>query len=422
VPHRILYASETAQVSGAEIVLLNLIESLDRTLFEPRALCAPGGPMPRRLAALGVPVATMRFPWLRRAVRSALLEWPRLPSFSRWLAAYLRDQRIDILHTNSWGAQLACADGALAAGVVTVWHMHAILKRRWPNGWVMRRAARSADRIICVSRAVARELDAFGVPPDKLVVIHNGLDLEGRFRPRPATGLLHAQFGLPPGARLVGMIGQLAPWKGQHVFLRAAAIAAKAQPDAVFLIVGDPLFGDTRYQARLIALARAGGIEEKVVFTGRRDDMPEVLAELDLVVHASVLPDPLPTVLIEAGAAGKPVVATAVGGVSEIVNDGRSGLLVPPGDADAMAAAIDRLLSNHDAAASMGRAARRIVEQRFTVERFASRVQELYRDLLSAPIAGPAPNVSDASSSARDADAARTAPSPSGGDSDEDPV
>jgi glycosyltransferase involved in cell wall biosynthesis len=400
---------------------LNLIDSLDRTLFEPRALCAPGGPMPRRLAALGVPVDTMHFPWLRRAFRSALLEWPRLPAFSRWLAAYLRNQQIDILHTNSWGAQLACADAAAAAGVVTVWHMHGILKRRWPNAWIMRRAARSADRIICVSRAVARGLDAFGVPPGKLVVIRNGLDLQARFRPRPATGLLHVQFGLPPGARLVGMIGQLAPWKGQHVFLRAASIAAKTQPAAVFLVIGEPLFGDTRYQARLIRLARAGAIEEKVVFTGRRDDMPEVLAELDLVVHASVLPDPLPTVLIEAAAAGKPVVATAVGGVSEIVNDGRSGLLVPPGDADAMAAAIDRLLSNHDAAAAMGHAARRIVEQRFTVARFAGRVQELYGELLGAPIGQPAHRVEDAGET-RAPDAPETASTPSGGDSDEYPV
>jgi glycosyltransferase involved in cell wall biosynthesis len=422
MPHRILYACETAQISGAEIVLLNLIGSLDRTLFEPRALSAPGGPMPRRLAALGVPVETIRFPWLRGAPRSALLEWPRLPSFSRRLQAYLRDRQVDILHTNSWGAQLTCADAALAAGVVTVWHMHAILKHRWPNAWVMRRAARSADRIICVSRAVARELEAFGVPPHKLVVIHNGLDLAGRFRPRSATGLLRAQFGLPLNARLVGMIGQLALWKGQHIFLHAAAIAAKSQPDAVFLIIGEPLFGDTGYQARLIGLARAGGIEGRVIFAGRRDDMPEVLAELDLVVHASVLPDSLPTVLIEAGAAGKPVVATAAGGVPEIVNDGGSGLLVPPGDADAMAAAIDRLLSNRDAAAAMGEAARRIVEQRFTIERFAGRIQELYRELLNAPVAGPAPNANNTSSSTRDGHAAGTASRPSSGDSGEDPV
>lgn len=386
MPHRILYACETAQVSGAEIVLLGLIGSLDRSLYEPRAVCPPGGAMAQRLADVNAPTETMRFPRLRRTPRSLVLELPRLRAFSRRLQTCLRERQVDILHTNSWGAQLACANAALASGVTTVWHMHAIFRRRWPNGWALRLAAHGADRIVCVSRAVAAELKAWGIPPEKLAVIYNGIDPGGRFQPRPSTGLLHAQFGLPASARLVGIVGQLAQWKGQHVFLRAAAMVAQAQPEVVFIIVGAPLFRDAGYQARLTRLAHGGGIADRVIFTGRRDDVAEVMAELELVVHASVLPDPLPTVLLEAGAAGKPVVATACGGVPEIVDDGRTGLLVTPGDAEAMAAAMDRLLSNVVAAAAMGRAARRLIEQRFTLERFARQIQELYDELLRAPI------------------------------------
>jgi glycosyltransferase involved in cell wall biosynthesis len=386
MPHRILYASESAQISGAEIVLLSLIGSLDRALYEPRALCPPGGAMAPRLAAIGAPVETMRFPRLRRTPRS-LLELPRLRAFSRRLQAHLRERPVDILHANSWGAQLACASAALAAGATTVWHMHSIFRRRWPNGWALRLAAHSADRIVCVSRAVAADLESHGIPADKLAVICNGIDPNARFQPRAPTRMLHAQFGLPASARLVGIVGQLAQWKGQHVFLNAAAIVARAQPAAVFVVVGAPLFGDAAYQARLAGLARAEGIADRVIFTGRRDDVAEIMTELELVVHASVLPDPLPTVLLEAGAAAKPVVATSCGGVPEIVDDGRTGLLVAPGDAEAMAAAMDRLLSNTAAAAAMGQAARRLVAQRFTLERFARQVQELYDELLRAPIA-----------------------------------
>lgn len=384
--HRVLYACETAQVSGAEIVLLNLLSAVDRSLYEPFAICPPDGPLPERLAAIGVPSQSARVPRVRRTVRSAMQELPRLASFSRWLHGYLRDHQIGLVHCNSFGAQLACGAAAVECGIPAVWHMHDILKRRWSNGWLLRRTARAADRVICVSHAVARELESWNIPPQKLATVYNGLDLAGRFRPRPATGRLHAQFGLPSRARLVGIVGQLTPWKGQHVFLRAAGLLHGDRPEAVFVIVGAPLFGDHRYQEQLNTIAREMGIEGSVVFAGRRDDIPEVLAELEIVVHASILPDPLPTVLLEAGACAKPVVATACGGVPEIVDDGETGLLVPPGDSEAMSAALDRLLADHERAAAIGEAARRLVEQRFGLDGFARGVERIYREVLGEPV------------------------------------
>jgi len=386
VAHRVLYACETAQVSGAETVLLNLLSAIDRSAFEPFAICPPDGPLPERLAAIGVPVQAAHVPRLRRTVRSATRELPRLPSFLRWLRGYLRDHRIDLVHCNSFGAELACAAAAVEHGIPTVWHMHDILKRRWSNGWLLRRTARAADRVICVSHAVARELESWSIPSQKLTTVYNGLDLAGRFQPRPATGRLHAQFGLPSRARLVGIVGQLTPWKGQHVFLRAAGLLHGDRREAVFVIVGAPLFGDRRYQEQLNTIARETGIEGNVVFAGRRDDIPEVLAELEIVVHASILPDPLPTVLLEAGACAKPVVATACGGVPEIVDDGETGLLVPPGDTEAMSAALDRLLADRERAAAIGEAARRLIEQRFGLEGFARGVEQVYGEVLGEPV------------------------------------
>jgi len=387
LPHRVLYACETAQISGAEIVLLNLIGSINRSLYEPRALCPPGGPLRPRLADLAVPAQVIRFPRLRRTLRSAALELPRLRGFSRRLRTYLRQQQIDIVHANSWGAHIACASAAVECGAITVWHMHSIFRRRWPNGWALRAAARSADRIICVSHAVARELEAWGIPAAKLTVICNGLDLDERFQPRPPTGLLHSQYGLPADAQLVATIGQLTPGKGQDLFIRAAASIAAAHPRAVFLVVGAPLFGDQRWPRHLQRLAQQLGIQDRVMFTGTRDDMPRVLAEVRFVVHASVAADSLPTVLMEAGAMAKPAIATVSGGAPEIIEDHRTGLLVPPGDAEAMAAAMDRLLSDAETAAAMGAAARRVIEQRFTIGQYVRQVEELYRELLLAPVA-----------------------------------
>jgi glycosyltransferase involved in cell wall biosynthesis len=384
---RVLFACETGQISGAETVLLTLLAAVDRAAYEPRAVCPPNGPLAQRLAASGVPVDCVHVPRLRRNLRSLVRELPRLPRFSRWLRAYLRDQQIELVHCNSFGAQLACAGAAVDCGIPTVWHMHDILKRRRSNGWLLRRTARSADRIICVSEAVARELEAWDIPPHKLQVIYNGLDLETHFQPRAASGLLRAQFGLPPRTRLVGIIGQLAPWKGQHVFLRAAGLLNKDRPDVAFVIVGAPLFGGRRYQERLERIAREAGIEGSVIFAGRRDDIPQVLAELEILVHASVLPDPLPTVLLEAGACAKPVVAAACGGVAEIVADGQTGLLVPPGDAEAMSAALDRLLADREAATAMGIAARHRVQRRFSIDGFVRGVEQVYREVLGRPAA-----------------------------------
>jgi glycosyltransferase involved in cell wall biosynthesis len=388
VAHRVLFVCETAQISGAEVVLLNLLSALDRSLYEPHAICGPEGPLAERLAALGVAVTQLRVPRPRRTLRSALRELPRLPGFSRRLGALLRERDIDLLHANSLGAHLACSRAAAECGIPAIWHMHDILRRRWPNGAILRRAAAAADRIICVSRAVADELERWRLPVTKLTVIHNGLDPQGRFRPRAATGFLHAQFGLPAHAQLAAIIGQVTPWKGQHVFLRAAGTIGRERPQAVFLVVGAPLFGGDGYRRRLERIARAAGIADRVVFTGRRSDVPEIMTEVEVVVHASVLPDSLPTVLLEAAASAKPVVATSGGGVAEIVVDGRTGLLVPPGDAEAMAAAIERLLDDPARAQAMGAAARTRAQAMFSLDDQVRKVQALYEEIL-----GPGPSV-----------------------------
>jgi glycosyltransferase involved in cell wall biosynthesis len=379
---RVLYINHVSQIGGAEVSLLALLGALDRAEFDPVALCPPRGELPARLAQIGVPVHPAWPPRARRGIAAAARQLVRGPLFSRWLNERLREWEIDLVHTNSFSAQLAAGAAAQEAGLPVVWHMHSILKRRWPNGVALRRAGHNADRVICVSRAVARELEAWGIPASKLTVIYNGLDLVECFRPQPPTRLLHTQYGLPADAQLVAIIGQVTPGKGQDVFIRAAASIAADHPRAVFLIVGAPLFGDQRWPRSLQRLAAELGLGDRVIFTGVRHDIPRVLAEVEFMVHASVAADSLPSVLIEAGAMAKPAIATMSGGAPEIIEDRRSGLLVPAGDAEAMAAAMDRLLSDAETAAAMGAAARSRIGRMFTIEENVRKVQQLYRAVL----------------------------------------
>jgi glycosyltransferase involved in cell wall biosynthesis len=178
------------------------------------------------------------------------------------------------------------------------------------------------------------------------------------------------------------LVGRISPWKGQDVFLRAAAIVRRQFPQARFQVIGSALFGEREYEQGLRAMAHSDGLESAVEFLGFRDDVPDLIARLDVLVHASTTGEPFGQVIIEGMAAAKPLVATRGGAVPEIVVDGTTGLLVPMNDAPKMAEAIATLLSDPDRARAMGLAGRERVAQRFTIARTAEGVQKVYDELL----------------------------------------
>jgi glycosyltransferase involved in cell wall biosynthesis len=181
---------------------------------------------------------------------------------------------------------------------------------------------------------------------------------------------------------VVVLVGRISPWKGQDVFIRAAALVLKQFPACRFQIVGSALFGEDALEGELKQLAASLGIGEQIEFLGFRKDVPEIISAGTLVVHASTVPEPFGQVIVQAMAAGKPVVATRGGGVLEIVDDGVSGLLVPMKDADAMANAICEILSDPVRARKMGEAGRERFLERFTIEKTVEAVEGIY-DLMS---------------------------------------
>jgi glycosyltransferase involved in cell wall biosynthesis len=234
------------------------------------------------------------------------------------------------------------------------------------------------DQIITVSESVRQEIAEYGIAPlAKIKVVPLGFDLRAFFNCAERRGPFRKEIGVPPDVPLIGTIGRVVPIKNHRLFLDAAKLVLNAIPEARFVIVGDGLI-----RPDLESYARTLGIAARVVFAGWRRDLPNIYADLDVVVISSIN-EGTPISAIEAMAAERPVVATRVGGVPDIVLDGRTGALVPLGDATAMADAIVRLLRDPELARQMGETGRAFVSQNFTTERLAADMEKLYITLLA---------------------------------------
>jgi glycosyltransferase involved in cell wall biosynthesis len=306
------------------------------------------------------------------------------------LYRYMRAFRPTIVHTHTAKAGFVGRVAALMAGVPVVvhtFHGHVLrgyfgpLKTAFYRG-LERTLAAFSTSVIAVSETVKRDLVALGVAkPSKIRVIELGLPLEALGRPLP-RGILRGAIGVASETPLIGIVGRLVPIKDVGTFLQAAALMRDQAVDAHFAVVGD---GDQR--APLEDLARSLQLEGCVHFFGWRRDLEAVYGDLDLVVNCS-RNEGTPVSLIEALAAGRPVVATRVGGTPDVIGDGERGVLVPPGDPAALAQAITAALRDPQAAHRKAAAGQAYVMARHSVGRLVADVDALYRELM--PRAVPA--------------------------------
>jgi glycosyltransferase involved in cell wall biosynthesis len=302
----------------------------------------------------------------------------------RRLYQLFREQRPQIVHTHMAKAGTAGRLAARMAGVPIVlhtYHGHVFHSYFSPLRTafflnIERVLARLTDRIIAVGEKQRQELAGYGVAPiHKIVPIPLGLQLEPMLGAEQERGALRRELGLNGVHQLVGIVARLVPIKAHEIFLEAAAEVLRQRPETRFLIVGD---GERRQE--LEARARALGLDGAALFLGWRRDMRRVFADLDVVVLSS-LNEGSPVAVIEAMAAGRPVVSTDVGGVGEVVTPGQSGLLVPPRDSRALAEAVSRLLGDPAAAERMGQAARAAVYPRYSAGRLVRDLEKLYLEL-----------------------------------------
>jgi glycosyltransferase involved in cell wall biosynthesis len=373
-PIRVLKILPTLLCGGTENQVMTLSRSLDRGRVDVELACLRRlGPFVDDAAQLGMrlseyPISTFHSP---RTVAQQM----------RFAGDLLR-RHVDIVHAyNFYGNVFAVPPARLAVPVVI-----ASVRDRGPyltpmQLRVQRYVCRLATRVLVNADAVRDWLLDQGYDAARIVVIRNGVDLE-RFDRKVDPDALRRELGLAPGVPLVTVVSRLNYLKGLEHFLEAAAILASRFPAVHFLVVGETRLGDEQYMTVLTGLAARLGIEDRVHFPGLRADIPAVLASSTVSVMPS-LNEALSNVLLESMAAGAPTVATRVGGTPEAVVDGVTGLLIPPGDAPAMAEAIGRLLLDPGLAGALGRAARLRIEDRFSIGRMVEATEQLYTNLLA---------------------------------------
>ncbi len=390
--HSILYVNPFGAIGGAEKCLLGLLECLDRTRFQP-ALVAPGnGILAETIAQMQVPYEPLDLPprlqrlSLRGQRSSAVRGATALPQFIRFVAALagsIRAAKPSLIHTNGLKAHVAGAIAGRLSRVPVVWHLHDFLTAGCWEYLIARLGRQCAERIITNSEAVKRHAADLGAT--NVVAIHNGIDLQS-YSPRLRRGRIRRELGVSEETPLVGIVGVLARWKGQQVFLRAARRIHSLAPETRFLVVGDEIYstaGHGGFRRVLEKQVADSGLSSVVHVVGYRADVPMVMADLDVVVHASIEPEPFGLVVLEAMACGRPVVATGLGGVPEVLGEnGRAGIMVPAGDADALAAEIFRLVRDKSLRARMGEAGRRRAETYFDIHTHARRVEHVYEEIL----------------------------------------
>lgn len=300
------------------------------------------------------------------------------------LYSLIRNEEPDIIHSHTSKAGILGRMAAKLAGCPAVIHQpHGHIFYGYFGGattraflYAERLMGRISDRIITLTERSRQEHVTYRVgPPDKLVPIYCGIELSRFAQPSRSRLAVRRELGLPAEARVVGWVGRLVPIKGCGGFLEACAEARRSLPDVRYLVVGDGELRDplTRQTAAL-------GLSDVVTFTGDRSDVPDLMGALDLLVLSSHN-EGLGRVLVEAMASGVPVLATSVGGVPEVVLDGETGCLVPPGRPGLMAGAIVDLLTNPEkAAAFVAQASRRV--EIFGIDVMMRKVCELYREVL----------------------------------------
>ncbi|PKN13218.1 MAG: hypothetical protein CVU69_02640 [Deltaproteobacteria bacterium HGW-Deltaproteobacteria-4] len=381
---KVLYLSHSSTLNGGEISLLTLLKNLDRDRVEPLVVLPGEGPLCSEIEALGIRMIDSSLDrWIRYS-------WDHLPADGLTtqrvarLVEIIQSEQIDIVHSNSSVIHEGGL-GAKLAGVRHVWHIHETLTDH-PElvplldlPLILHGIDYLSDAVVTVANTVQQQFRDVGVT-EKLRTVYNGIDsalfdkLEG--------SSIRDELRISRDKILVVSVGAVTERKGYPHLLKAAEIICGQRSDVHFLWVG-PLLGKER-PAFEEAISNCG-LQDVFTHLDFRRDIPQILKFSDLYVLPS-LNEAFPLVILEAMAAGKPVVATCCGGTSESVEDGNTGYLVPVANSEALAEKILVLASNQGLREAMGQRGREVFERKFSAETYARRMEELYEHLLSSPM------------------------------------
>lgn len=400
---RVLFveASSGGVVGGSLTGLYHLVRGLDRdrfrvdmVLYEPKAIeddLREAGVivhhvsrrrLPKEHALQGASAydAVRQVGAVRAAMRAGRqtlrLLFEELP-VTRQLRAVIRRTDPDVVHLGNgvranFDAILAC----LSMRVPIVCHVKGFEK----YGARERRAARRVDVLLCMTGAILEHCRSRGVQGRRSCVVYDGVD-EAWITPARPAAALREELGLAADDFCIGVVGNIQEWKGQAVLVEAMAEVLRRVPNARAVVIGGVHRAGEAYAARVRERAGRADVDGRVVFTGFRSDVVDVMNAMDVIAHTSVRPEPFGRVILEGMLLGKPVIATRGGGVSELIEEGESGFFVPPADVTALARRLVEIREDPDRARRIGQQARARARERFALSKQVKEMSEIYERL-----------------------------------------
>jgi glycosyltransferase involved in cell wall biosynthesis len=387
---RVAFISQTGEIGGAEIVLLHLLSVLDRKRFEPLVIISKNGRLKKRVDELGVKVFLLEdsdfIPTsfdlhAFRLMNPAALTYDFIKMAQRTgkLRVWLRSQRIDLVHTNGLFAHFYGGYAARSLGIPCIWHLHDMVASNKGLGtsfWGFNMAAHFLPSVImAVSSYVSKSLHPY--LRKKVRVVHNAIDWT-EYIDENLVEAFRSSLNIPRSAPLLGAAGRLVPWKGHYYLFEAVKVLMEENPDVHMLVAGTPTFGNAAYEKRLKQRVRDFDLSDRIHFLGCVHPIAHFMQSIDVFVHTSIRPEPFGMVLLEAMAAGKPVIAAPDGGAPEIVLHGETGLLVNPRNTKNLSRGLSYLVENPQIRKSLGQAAKKRVQSTFSAEVWKERIQNIY--------------------------------------------
>ena len=382
---RILYVNHASKISGAERCMLRILEDIDRSRFEPALVC-PEGDLADEAESRGAVVFRMSFVDYqsnRSTINGRSIPNPFLAlGHACWLgsagwriAQIARRSSIDLIHANTLLARIPACLGGLFSRIPVIWHIRDILSSRL---WLSVYDAiyqRGIAGIISVSNACRWQFS----DQSRIWTIYDGIPSD-LFRQDPDQAAnLRATFNWGPEDVVFGIFGRITEWKGHEQFIEAAVSLNLRYERTRWLIVGEAWsLQEKEFESRLRDMAAKSGLGEKIVFTGFRNDVSNLMSACDVIVVPSILPDPFPNTVLEGMSCSRPVVAFDVGGIPEAIENGVSGILVPEKTSSALACALEELVEDTSLRREIGENARTRIVEKFNPDKTQRSIENVY--------------------------------------------
>lgn len=375
----ILMLHGSSDLYGASKIFLKSVSALKDAGHEVFVVLSEDGPLVHELKDSGAVVILHKLGILRRKYFSPsglVNRFRAILKAKGFLENLIKEKKITHLYSNT----AAVLVGALAAkntGTRHIWHLHEILvSPKWFVQLMGKMINRYGDTVVVVSQAVWDSWQVW-VDPSKMVLLYNGIDYGPYLQESPN---ILPQIPSAQNKILIGMIGRVSHWKGQSYFLEIAKALLEKHQNIHFLIVGDAYPGTEHFVTEMLEKIKSLELEKEVTYLGYREDIPDILRSLDIFVLPSILPDPLPTVILEAMASAKAIAATAHGGACEMLVDGETGILIPWDDATKAAKLIEKLILDKNKRLDLGIKGRKRVLEKFSPKAYQSNFVRIFEN------------------------------------------